>query len=202
MSKPVRIEEASPHSRVGAKLNIMAIESMAKTIVGSDDPATIEETMRRLWEGTNNRFSHEFAYEAKAGNKTLGMITCYPTSVMNQLVLPTAKQILQIRRFEMIKYAVKNVRPLYAMMTMEEGKKDEFHIGANALLPESRGLGIGGMLLDFAEACAKERSFTKLSLTVRENNPRAKQLYERLGYQVVGKIDRGSFKLSRMVKTV
>ncbi|WDF01960.1 GNAT family N-acetyltransferase [Shouchella hunanensis] len=202
MSKSVRMEKASPCSRVGAKLNIMAIESMAQTIVGSDDPAIIEETMKGLWEGKNNRFSHEFAYEAKVGNKTLGMITCYPTSVMNQLVLPTAKQILHIRRFAMVNYAVKNVRTLYAMMTMEEGKKDEFHIGAMAILPESRGLGIGGMLLHYAEARAKDCSFKKLSLTVRENNPRAKQLYERVGYQVVGKIDQGSFKLFRMVKAV
>ena len=40
---------------------------------------------------------------------------------------------------------------LYSMFTLKEGEDDEFHIGTIALLPESRGLGIGTRLIEFAE---------------------------------------------------
>lgn len=200
MSESIQIGKASSLSIVGGQLNAMALGTMTQTIVGSKNQTIIEETMATLWQQKNNRFSHEFAYEAKQGKKTLGILTCYPTPVMDSLGLPTAKQILSIRRMKMIVYAVKNIRSIYGIMTMEEGRKDEFHIGSIALLPESRGLGIGKLLLEKAEALAKEQSFTKISLTVREDNPKARQLYERVGYQVAGKIKKGAFSLYRMVK--
>ncbi|MBM7836789.1 ribosomal protein S18 acetylase RimI-like enzyme [Alkalihalobacillus xiaoxiensis] len=200
MSGSIQIIKASPSSIIGGQLNAMALGTMAHTIVGSTNQTVIEETMGALWQQKNNRFSHEFAYEAKQGKKTLGILTCYPTPVLDSLGLPTAKQILSIRRMEMIVYAVKNIRSIYGIMTMEEGKKDEFHIGSIAMLPESRGLGIGKLLLAKAEELAKEQSCTKISLTVREDNPKARQLYERVGYQVAGKIKKGSFSLDRMVK--
>ena len=51
-----------------------------------------------------------------------------------------------------------------------------------AVLPEFRAHGIGRALLSKVEAYAMERGCCKLTLEVREDNPRALGLYERFGF--------------------
>lgn len=49
-----------------------------------------------------------------------------------------------------------------------------------------RGLGIGSQLLRASERLVLAQGFSKLSLAVGIENPAARRLYERLGYQLVG----------------
>ncbi len=49
-----------------------------------------------------------------------------------------------------------------------------------------RGYGIGTQLLLTAEALIRDRGLPWATIAVSKDNPRAQQLYERLGYQVVG----------------
>lgn len=51
---------------------------------------------------------------------------------------------------------------------------------------EYRGCGIGGALIRATLEAAHERSFTRVELTVRADNVRAKRLYDRLGFAVEG----------------
>jgi ribosomal protein S18 acetylase RimI-like enzyme len=51
-----------------------------------------------------------------------------------------------------------------------------------AVLPDLRGLGIGRALLDAAESRARQLGCCKLTLEVREDNERARSLYERVGF--------------------
>lgn len=53
---------------------------------------------------------------------------------------------------------------------------------------EYRGLGIGKQLVKYFEENASSHFPTKYFLTVDDFNPRAKKLYERLGYQCVGSL--------------
>lgn len=91
---------------------------------------------------------------------------------------------------------------LYSMITLKEGEDDEFHIGTIALLPKSRGLGIGTRLLEFAEEQASLQGFAKCSLTVKKENQLAIKLYQRLGYQITSEINKLKLSLYRMVKNV
>lgn len=61
------------------------------------------------------------------------------------------------------------------------------YIASLAVSPDSRGLGIGGRLLDFVEARAREAS-KHIFLCVSSFNTRAQALYERHGYAVVGEL--------------
>lgn len=56
-----------------------------------------------------------------------------------------------------------------------------------ALLPESRGRGLGEGLLRTAERWAQEAGVMKISLAVFSSNRAAIRLYERLGYQEEGR---------------
>lgn len=62
------------------------------------------------------------------------------------------------------------------------------HVGilGVGLLPEFRGSGNGAALMSAAIARAWEKGLTRIELTVRSDNLRAKRLYERLGFAVEG----------------
>ena len=62
------------------------------------------------------------------------------------------------------------------------------HIGVLgiALLPEARGRGLGAQLLQAAIDKSWARGLTRLELSVRADNPKAKALYERFGFEHEG----------------
>jgi ribosomal-protein-alanine acetyltransferase len=55
-----------------------------------------------------------------------------------------------------------------------------------AVAHEARGRGLGEILLRAAQRAARARSCTRLRLEVRQDNPGAIRLYERLGYRRFG----------------
>lgn len=66
------------------------------------------------------------------------------------------------------------------------------------ILPEHRGSGLGRALLQWAERQAAARGCERLGLSVLMTNPRARKLYERLGF--VGGLTSGPHL--RMAKTL
>ncbi len=64
---------------------------------------------------------------------------------------------------------------------------DEGEIANLAVIPEARGRGIGGLLLERAFTEAKRRGATAIYLEVRDSNRTARQLYESRGFQAVGR---------------
>lgn len=63
--------------------------------------------------------------------------------------------------------------------------EDELYIDSVAVSPQARGRGLGTLLLEFAAQTAVNRGCRVLSLQVMSQNTRAKQLYERNGFEVV-----------------
>jgi ribosomal protein S18 acetylase RimI-like enzyme len=57
------------------------------------------------------------------------------------------------------------------------------------VMPMFRGKGIGTCLIELAEVLCLQRGFTWASIAVAKDNPRARGLYERLGYGIVGDDD-------------
>jgi GNAT superfamily N-acetyltransferase len=58
------------------------------------------------------------------------------------------------------------------------------HVGMIAVTEAAEGRGAGAALMRAAEEWARSRGYPKLTLNVFEGNQRARQVYERLGYQV------------------
>ncbi|MGF6354740.1 ribosomal protein S18 acetylase RimI-like enzyme [Paenibacillus sp. 4624] len=198
----ISIQKANPQTAVGGKLTEMALDYMKYSLAGSREPAVIDNTFQKLWKARNNRFSHEYAYEAVREGKTLGMLICYPTTLMNKLAWPTFSQLFDIHKWKLIGYNLRNWKEFYTMVTLKEGEKDEFHIGTIAALPESRGLGIGTELIRHAEKQGVLQGFAKSSLTVKQENAGAIKLYERLGYNIVGVINKPAVSMYRMSKAL
>ncbi|MFF2480403.1 GNAT family N-acetyltransferase [Paenibacillus sp. NPDC058071] len=198
--KDIQIMQAEQSTTDGAKLHQMALQEMAQMIVGTEDDYEVEQTLGQLWQHQHNRFSFHYAYVAKAGKKTVGMISCYPATLLQKLAWPTVKRVLAIRQWPLIQYTIRHLPETWQLLRLDEGRKDEFHIAALAAAPESRGMGVGTKLIAYAEQLAREQHFQKLSLTVKQNNEGARLLYERLGFRIVDRIDKKPFYLYRMVK--
>jgi ribosomal protein S18 acetylase RimI-like enzyme len=82
-------------------------------------------------------------------------------------------------------------RPVGKLHLDFEVKADErvaVLIGA-AVEPPLQSRGIGTELMRAAEDAVRERGFDTIELGVEDNNPRARQLYERLGYEFVATED-------------
>lgn len=58
-----------------------------------------------------------------------------------------------------------------------------------ATMPALQSLGLGTMVIRALEGLARERGFPEAMLLVERDNPRARALYERLGYAVAGEED-------------
>jgi ribosomal protein S18 acetylase RimI-like enzyme len=198
----IAITQGNPDSKAGFLLNGMALGNQAYPLAGSRDPSIIDETLKRLWKRGSNRFSHQYAFEAQMGGKAAGMVICYPVSLMGRLALPTTLQLLQIRKLALVRYGLSHWPEEWAMMTLHEGENDEFHISTLAILPEFQGLGIGTRLIGFAEKQAERMNYRKCSLTVKKENSRALRLYQRLGFELVGSIDKPCNSLYRMRKVL
>jgi GNAT superfamily N-acetyltransferase len=61
--------------------------------------------------------------------------------------------------------------------------EDHGHVGMLAVAPRAEGRGAGSLLMQAAEAWAREEGYRRLTLTVFEGNQRARSVYERLGYR-------------------
>ncbi|MDM8538111.1 GNAT family N-acetyltransferase [Desulfobacterales bacterium HSG17] len=62
---------------------------------------------------------------------------------------------------------------------------DELYIDGVAVAHEMRGKGIGSRLFDLLERSASKNKIRTISLEVIDTNPRAKALYEHLGFEVM-----------------
>jgi ribosomal protein S18 acetylase RimI-like enzyme len=67
-----------------------------------------------------------------------------------------------------------------------KASEDVAVLGAAAVAPSLQGRGIGTRLMAAAEELARERGVGTIELGAEDHNPRARMLYERLGYEVVG----------------
>ena len=76
------------------------------------------------------------------------------------------------------------VHPLIRLHRRAPGR---WHVHALAVVPESRGQGLGTRLLRIVDALAADEGVTETSLTVAESNEVARHLYDREGYREVAR---------------
>ena len=85
--------------------------------------------------------------------------------------------------------------PIGHTMVRWEGATDAYiaeriadcaHVEDLFVMPELRSQGMGTRILAYGERLAAERGFTRIGLAVGVDNPRARALYERLGYADTG----------------
>jgi ribosomal protein S18 acetylase RimI-like enzyme len=77
------------------------------------------------------------------------------------------------------------------MSTMQRMGRDTMRIAVIAATENARGRGVGTFLLEDTFAFARSQGYKKLKLEVVDTNPRARALYERVGFRTVRRIRTG-----------
>lgn len=82
-----------------------------------------------------------------------------------------------------------NAFPVGQILIHWAGKPTHPHIPdlqSLRVFPAFQGMGIGSKLLEAAEKIVAQQGFAQVSLAVGLENPKARKLYERLGYHAIG----------------
>lgn len=198
----ITVQSAKPHHKEGGQLIYSAIDDMAKIILGKSSDNEIINDLQQLWKNRANRFSHDMSFVALEDNQVLGVITCNPLKQIDRAMTPTVLQIILMNKLKPFLSIISHPKSFYSLVTMDEGNEDEYHISMLATMPNARGKGVGQQLLNFAEQKAKESGFSKLSLTVVQDNDVALKLYQKMGFEIVGEINKKPYYLYQMRKEV
>jgi len=152
-----------------SKLIFNAIDNIAITLTGEQKEEKILETLNSYIKMDICRLSHNNIFTYTKDEKIVGILVAYSSNDIDILDKP---MILNLRKKGIFKDSFE-----------KECFDDEFYIDTISVLEEYQGLGIAKEFFNFAFEKAKEFGFKKVSLLVDFENPKAKALYERLGFQ-------------------
>jgi len=91
--------------------------------------------------------------------------------------------------------------PILALLVLEP-EDDALMIENVAVHPDRQGIGLGGMLLDFAEAEARQRGFPTLTLYTNAVMTENIAIYQKRGFTIVDRRTEAGFHRVYMAKSV
>ncbi|MCK8060936.1 MULTISPECIES: GNAT family N-acetyltransferase [unclassified Fusibacter] len=153
-----------------------AIEDLSELFTQSEAIDIIDSRLERLIEAQETRFSHVYGLVCEIDGKVAGAGLAYLAGEMRRLTFNS----IAIIESEGITFDLQVKRDL---LCSREANEDEFYIDNLAVYPDFQNRGIGGLLLDAFEQKAKAEGHDKLSILADLENPRARELYLRRGYE-------------------
>lgn len=183
------IRKAEPQDAAfAAPLIYEAIGDIAHTLTGATEQEEALLLLEQFFAQKGNRLSYENAVIAMHEGVPVGVALFYHGSQTEQLDRP------------FVEYVQK--RTGVAPTLVKEARDDEFYLDSVAVRADQRGKGIGTMLLSAFEQEAIRRKHDRIALLVDEENPRARQLYESMGYRQDGNVTVSGHQFRHMVKSV
>lgn len=177
-------------ARIASGLIHLAMDGVADFLFGFGSSIRATGILEKLFAHNGNRFSYRYARLAKALNGDIvGMVLAYPCSETFGLHVIMGRQLIPVYgvrgSFLFLRNALLLVLSVFSPSQSMACRRDEYYISTLAVLPEFQGMGIGSMLLAYAEDEARRADFKKCSLGVDIDNGRAVRLYKHLGYKAV-----------------
>lgn len=154
-----------------AKLINMAMLEITYQFIGKEDKEEADRFMELLVREKNNQYSYQNIFVLQEGDTILGQICIYDGARCKELRQHVWDKIKEI-------YG----RDYHAQ---EETQDGEMYIDTFAVLPETRGRGLGKQLLHFAIDHFVHKQHKTLGLLVDNDNPNAKRLYLAMGFHIV-----------------
>ena len=173
------------------KANKNDIEEVAKLIYytevnpvdvwGGESEEETLENIKTLIETKESRYSKDYITVAELENKVVGAIILIPYDKLDKLSIETAiKLIKKIEGFsEKLLYIVNSIK----YMIFRECRRGNLYISNIATDESTRGLGIGKVLMMYAEQVAKNEDFEGISLLAK--NEKVTKFYEKLNYNKI-----------------
>lgn len=153
------------------ELMLQAMEDIVFQFIGKDDIGESIEFLSHFFIKTDNQYSYQNTFVMEdEDQQILGSLTAYNGDDLQKLRAP------------ILEYLGSH----YDFSTTPENETNggEFYLDTVSIVPHQQGKGIGSALLKHGIEFAKKQSFKQVGLLVDLENPDAKRLYERLGFQL------------------
>lgn len=136
------------------------------------------ENLKTLIRTKESRYSTDYITVAELNKKVVGAIILIPYDKLDKLSIETdIKLINRIEGFsEKILYIVNSIK----YMIFRECRRGNLYISNIATDERTRGLGVGKLLMMYAEQVAKNAEFEGISLLAKNEN--VTKFYEKLNY--------------------
>ena len=131
-------------------------------------------------------FSFDNQYSLYKEGKMVGLGSIFDAKKAASFTTTDALNILRFYGFKSVPIIKHGLR---VERIIELPKKEEIVLAHLAILPSLRGQGLGTLLIDALMKKVNASSANKYVLDVSEENPRAKALYERLGFVTTRKME-------------
>lgn len=166
--RKAKIEE----SEIIASLIFLAMEDILYTFIGERSKEKAIHFLASLIREESNQYSYENCWVAESENTILAAAIIYDGADLAKLREPVAHRIRLM--FD------KPFAP------EDETQSGEQYIDCVAVAPNQQGKGIGSKVFRFLIEEYVEKQKQTVGLLVDKNNPEAKKLYLKLGFELVG----------------
>ncbi|MBR8462495.1 GNAT family N-acetyltransferase [Campylobacter sp. faydin G-105] len=145
----------------------LAMDEIAFKLSGTDKRDESDEILRSFFVSEINRLSYNNIYVYRFDGKIVGVMCVYDGAKIEILDEPILSHLNSIGICDELD---------------SECFDDEFYIDSIAVDESYRGRGIAKELIAYASVLAKQKGIKKVSLIVDIDKPKAKRLYESLGF--------------------
>lgn len=159
-------------SKIIANYIFLAMEEIAYQFIGEKSKEKALQLLNSLIEETNNQYSYENCWLVESENEIVAAALVYDGTKLHELREPVARKIKTMFN--------------RAFNPEDETQAGEYYIDCVGVNPNQQGKGIGSKIFQFLiDEYVSKRNET-LGLLVDQDNPNAKRLYLKLGFEVVG----------------
>lgn len=158
--------------KILARLIVQAMEDLAFAFVSNENLDIAYRAFEYLCGQEDNLYSYQNARVLVDEEGVAGAISGYDGAKLIELRKPVFDYFSS-------EYGFKGVME-------EETEAGELYIDTLSVLPDRQGRGYGKLLIQDFIQYASENKYKRVGLLVDNNNPLAKNLYERLGFSKVG----------------
>jgi ribosomal protein S18 acetylase RimI-like enzyme len=162
----------------------LAMEGIIYEFIGIEDKQEAFGFMEYLVDGDDNQYSYQNCWVAEINDKVVGAVAVYDGARLGELRGPVERYISN--------------RYKRSFHPEDETEGGEFYIDSLGVDPAEQGRGIGAKLLQFLIEEYVGRRGETLGLLVDKENPGARKLYLRLGFEVVGEKELAGKKMEHL----
>ncbi|MEB8330186.1 GNAT family N-acetyltransferase [Flavobacteriaceae bacterium KMM 6897] len=155
-----------------APILMLVLEKMVYKFIGETDFIKAKEFLTHFLKRKNNQYSYQNCFVAESGNEIIGVVNLYNGADLNRLRQPVLEHIHHYYSTD--------------LHIADETQAGEYYIDTISVRSSEQGKGIGSRMLHqlIEEFTVKEKQ--TLGLLVDVNNPKAKKLYLKMGFECVG----------------
>lgn len=158
-----------------SRLIVMAIEDLAEQFTKVTNLEDLYKRLQLIIDAPETRFSAGYGLVVEEDGVIAGAGFAYSGEIIRFLT----ENMINLMKAEGSNYHVDEEKRL---LDSKEAHEDEFYIDNLAVFEDFRGKGYSRLIIQAFERKAREAGFAKIAILADVNNPKAKAIYERLGY--------------------